>query len=242
MNSSIRRPISWIHISLVIILGFTLSNSVFATTIASSNFDTGSENWGLAGDGTNMSWQSAGGNPGGYINAVDLSQGSMWLFSAPSAYTGNQFAAFAGSLSYSLRVSGNNGWNTSGGDVFLVGNGQRLAAASGPPPTTNWQNYSVVLDSSGGWRFNNLNGAIATDYEIQQVLQNLTSLEIRAEYYAGGDNADLDSVLLDSGAPPVPVPTIGSIGLIMLILALFGFGILGMYNKIKNPHISKLQM
>jgi hypothetical protein len=181
------------------------------------------------GDGTNLTWQSAGGNPGGYINAVDQSLGPMWLFSAPSGYTGNQSAAFGGTLSYSLRVSGNNGWNVSGGDVFLVGNGQRLAAASGPPPTTSWQDYSVELSTSGDWRFDTLNGAAATNQEIQQVLQNLTALEIRGEYYAGGDNADLDSVLLESAAPATPVPAIGPVGLTLLALILIGFGIVRLH-------------
>lgn len=157
----------------------------------------------------------------------------MWLFSAPSAYTGNQFSAFGGILSYSLRVSGNNGWNPSGGDVFLVGNGQRLAAASGVAPVNTWQTRSVALDSSGGWRFNNLNGTVATDQDILQVLQNLTALEIRGEYVSGADNADLDSVLLESGAPPVPVPAIGPFGLMLLILALIGLGLSRLYRARK---------
>lgn len=233
MKAFVREIRARIFLALCIMFMIPIfTSSAVAQTIASSGFDSDSEGWGLAGDGTSLTWQSSGGNPGGYINAGDQALGSMWLFSAPAAYLGDQSAAFGGALSYSLRVSGNNGWNTSGGDVFLVGNGIRLAAASGPVPTTSWQGYSAMLDSSGGWRLNDLNGAFATDQEIRDVLANLTTLEIRGEYFAGGDNADLDSVVMESGAPPRAVPALDSIGFIFMVLALAGFGVAAVNRRV----------
>jgi hypothetical protein len=209
----------------VLMAAACLAPTAFAVTIAQSNFDSGTEGWGFAGDGTNMTWHSSGGQPGGYINGVDQASGAMWRFLAPGEYTGNLSYAYGGMLSYSLRVSGNNGWQPDGGDVFLVGDGKRLAGRSGGPPGTSWEGRSVQFSTEGDWRHNTLNGAVATEQEIRDVLASLTALEIRGEYWSGSDNADLDSVLLTSAS--APVPGLGPAGLVILALTVLSLGLIG---------------
>ena len=208
-----------------------ISGAALAGVFVISSFNTSTEGWTPGGDGINPVWVSSGGDPGGYLNITDGAQGPMWFFVAPSEYTGNKSGAFGQNLTYSLRLSSNNGWMPDFGDVFLDGNGQTIAADSGPAPGTSWERFGVTLDSSGGWRFDDLSGAVATDAEIAAVLANLTGVRIRGEYTSGSDNADLDSVVMGE---PGPIPALGPIGLGILAALLVGIAVFGLRRKARE--------
>ena len=62
-------------------------------------------------------------------------------------------------------------------------------------PGLDWTDYSIALDSKGGW-VDPDTGLAATNAEITSVLAALDSIEIRGEYRTGSDTAGLDDFAL----------------------------------------------
>lgn len=201
------------------------SGTASATTLAQSNFDSNTEGWTIFLDGTNLTWHNSGGVSGGHISILDGMAGGAFGFRAPASYLGNQSSAYGGNLTFSLSQSGE-GNQVSTDDVVLIGGGLTLAIDAGDNPAffSDWTNYNVSLLASAGWKVGNINGANATEAQLQQVLADLTELRIRGEFQGGAfgplpDTGRLDSVSLESGpsreTENVPEPS---------SLALLGFG------------------
>ena len=209
--SRMRTPL---YIALVSLSLLSLNSKADATQ---STFDTNSEGWSVA-DWNNpdlstivqtfsVGWISSGGNPGGYINASDLSDNWFW-FSAPAKFLGNKSAAFGTSLQFDLSVSI---YASEAPVVILTGAGQRLYFLGNSPPTT-FASYNIPLTPTG-WRLNDYkNGIEPTPAIMQSVLGNLDGLYIDGDWHNGIETAGLDNVRL------VPEPT--SLALLILV-ALF---------------------
>ena len=145
-------------------------------------------------------YNSSGGDPGGYISTTDPDDG-YFMFSAPSFFLGNQSDATG--LSYDLtHPQGEIDFNTT--DVMLVGDGMRLLWESNPnlAPGSGWTPVSVNFAPSANWHLNTTNGALATAANFQAVLGDLTGLYIRGEYTNGPELAGLDSVQLIGAVQP----------------------------------------
>jgi alkaline phosphatase D len=142
------------------------------------------------------SWVSTGGNPNGYIEAVDLT-GNANFFQAPPSYLGDRSEAYGFTLQFDIRDILLSGTLYDGDpDVILVGGGLTLVADIGPAPTPDvWTHYSAQLSESGGWRIDNFGGALVTAAQFQTVLSSLTALFIRGEFIAGNERDNLDSVI-----------------------------------------------
>ena len=63
-------------------------DNVALGTVFASDFDSGTEGWGVMGDGT-LSWSETDGNPGGYIHISDWASGDWHYAVAPDDWTGN---------------------------------------------------------------------------------------------------------------------------------------------------------
>ena len=188
---------------------------VCSARAATSTFDAGAEGWTVAGDvATPVQWFADSGNPGGHIRAVDAARGGVTYFQAPDAYLGDQSGAINTSLSFDLQqtISGSpNQANTS--DVVLVGGGLTLVFDTAMNPNIGtWSHYDVPLTAQL-WHVSTLRGPAATDEQFSQVLSNLDTLQIRAEYQTGRDTGHLDNVVL------VPEPQSWA-------MLLFGLGII----------------
>src|SRR5439155_16071324 len=66
------------------------------STFVASTFDTGSEGWTTYGDvrPNPLSWLRSGGNPGGYLQAVDILDARTFYWRAPAKFHGNFSAAY----------------------------------------------------------------------------------------------------------------------------------------------------
>lgn len=198
----------------------------YAAVLTSSTFDNpgdGVDGWTVVGDGSAPSYIAAGGNPGGYISTTDQATGLVVYWVAPAKFLGNKSAAFAGKLTFDLRQSTTDNQftiTTANPLVRLIGNGVVLNLV-GTRPETAFTSYSVDLSEAGGWTSG---GAPASDAQIQNVLANLTSVSIRAEFAAiGGDVDDLDNVAILSADTQIPEPsTAGLLVLGLMILAAGG--------------------
>lgn len=186
---------------------FALAASASADVM--STFDTDADGWTLFNDASQLEWIDTGGNPGGYLTATDNVSGDVWYWNAPSKYLGNQAGAFGMTLSWDARQSSTTSQFSSNDLVLVATDGTNLTLASDPSrrPGTEWTSISVVFDSSEDWF---IDGAAATDSDIQMVLSDLAALRIRGEFRTGADTGDLDNVLL--------VPTPGSVALLPLAM------------------------
>ena len=203
MNRKTNLLSSFAVAALVFAVGAT---GVGATTLAQSNFDSGTEGWTIFADGVNLTHHASGGNSGGYISITDALLGPTFGFVAPAAFLGNQSSAYGGSLRFALNQEGT-GVPVDHEDVTLSGAGLTLIFDNSINPAfaPNWSSYDVLLLASAGWKVDNLAGVAATEGQLQQVLGSLDFLKIRGEFQgAYADTGSLDSVSLDSAPSSAP--------------------------------------
>ena len=171
-------------------------------TTISSTFDSDLDGWTMDGDVASFVWEPTGGNPGGFAHWVDAATGALSYYVAPSKFLGDQSAYYGGTLSYDIEDTGNDIDGLS--DIELTGDGMTLVYVTGQPATT-WTHFSATLTAASGWFVGSHAAAVsgdpaATETQLQEVLANLTSIEIRAEYVNGDENGGLDNVVMTSVA------------------------------------------
>lgn len=173
---------------------------------AQSSFDSDDEGWRVLGeahgDSAVPTYQSTGGNPGGYIEVVDNATGSTWYWDAPEHYLGDQSCAYSGTLRFDLRQSSTDN-QFDDDDIVLEGGGLTLVYNTAENPGTDWTSYSIPLNETAGWS-NAATAEPATQQEMQAVLTDLTALRIRGEFVDGADVGGLDNVSLSADIPDNP--------------------------------------
>ncbi len=165
----------------------------------SSTFDTDAEGWTSTGAAITH-------DPLGWVSSAEGGSG-VWNYVAPAAYSGDLESYYGGTISFDL-VQPTQSSQFNDEDIFLTGGGHTIVIDAGPNPGTSFTSYTVDLELGGGWRVNSLNGAIASEQVIREVLANLTGFEIRGEFVSGtsGDASSLDNVVWEMGDVDVPVP------------------------------------
>ena len=173
-----------------------------------STFDTDADGWVF--DMSDQSWQSTGGNPGGYIrNSADCATG---LVTAPSKFLGDWAAMGATDLTYEIKIfdTGSicqigNYWGRidgPGGNAYWLG-------PPAPPVPSDWLTLNVPITES--------------DWTIESgswnaLLADVTQLRIATEFYNNFTRQEItgfDNVSLNV----VPVPGAVILGMIGLSVA-----------------------
>jgi hypothetical protein len=166
-----------------------------------------------AGVGTfSAGFQPSGGDAGGHITLVDPDDG-VFYFNAPASVLGNQVTTYGTTLSYEIRLDGNDYHGQP--DVVLIGNGMTLVASTGVDgmPAGIWNAASISLTPAAGWHIASFGGAEPTPEQFQGVLADLTALRIRGEYVAGGagvETARLDNVSFAAVPEPSSYAIVGA--------------------------------
>jgi hypothetical protein len=167
--------------------------------IAESTFNTSDEGWVVTPDGIGPTYQSTGGNPGGYISAIDEVLGETWYWEAPAKFLGDVSAVYGGILSFDLNQALIDSQKDRD-DVILIGSGITLVYNTTDNPYATWTSYSVVLHESAGWT-NLATSLPATSSDLTQVLSDLSTLRIRGDFRIGEDSSSLDNVKLSPICP-----------------------------------------
>ncbi len=162
-----------------------------------SRFDFGIEKWSANSDaaGHIARFDPAHGNPAPSIYAIDSNTGLPWYFVAPSCFLGNQGHNYGDSLTFDfyINIYGSTPYTN---DIILQGNGQTLVHNHAQDPATGiWNHLGARLNESD-WHLGTGAGPNPTQAEFQQILANMTGLEIRGEYKTGVDTAWIDNIRL----------------------------------------------
>ncbi|MBX2942088.1 MAG: gliding motility-associated C-terminal domain-containing protein [Cyclobacteriaceae bacterium] len=170
-----------------------------------STFDSDADGWtGIDNlTGSNPTYQSNGGNPGGYIEVVDGVQGTATYFNAPAKFLGNRSSSYGATLRFDLQVSITPNSSTAG--VRLIGGGITLVKLLPDLPAVApaWTSYTFKLDESEDWKIINTYGNIADAEDIKTVLGSLTAIGINGEYSTvADDGGGLDNVVLETTVVP----------------------------------------
>ncbi len=177
-------------------------SSAEARVLGKSTFNTDAEGWKVVGDtvaGKEIPDHVAtGGDPGGYVTIQDDVLGGTMYWRAPKTIRKQAADALGGSLSFSLRQTSAIARPYDADDVILEGGGVTLVYLTdvNAPLAPIWGKYNVPL-SNAGWT-NAATSGPATRRDMKKALKSLDVLTIRAEYEAGEDTDDLDSVILRS--------------------------------------------
>ena len=179
----------------------------------SSTFDTDDDGWRVIdvftdvqgnaayvddGQQVEYDYKTTGGNPGGYIEAIDPSSGTF-LFVAPTKFTGNLSAYQGGTLSFDTFYTPNDSNDWRGDPDVILSNGTTTLLWIAPenPVGTSWNAVSTSLKPGAGWTIGGLNGPAPTAADFASVLGSVTLLRIRGEYYNGvTETTGLDNVVL----------------------------------------------
>jgi hypothetical protein len=194
---------------LVAALGFLAA--LPAKADLTNTFDSGAEGWNAidpTGDYTST-WQSAGGNPGGYLGGGEtISLGGDGYFYAPANWLGDLSAYSGGVISYDLKIFDGSSY-FSDPDVIISNGAQSVSWSSHINPVGDgWVTFQVQLTAA------NFGSSLAS------VLSNVTSFSIRGELIDGPEAEGLDNVRL-AAANGVPEAS-------TWVMALLGFGTIGL--------------
>jgi len=181
---------------IVIVFLMLVNTQVNADLV--STFDSSAEGW-TGDDPTNhdwgfVTWQSTGGNPGGYLKGTETSPtGGTGYFMAPASWTGNFSPYIGGTLKYDVEIISGTSYFADD-DVRIYSGSNYLSCQLSNAYWTGWKTFEVNLNAANfgvsGTVFNN-------------IMSNVTALWIRGEYINGSEAEGLDNVFLSA---PVPIP------------------------------------
>ncbi|AUD01458.1 laminin B domain-containing protein [Spirosoma pollinicola] len=163
-------------------------NKVFQANV--NSFDTDDQGGRVSSGGLGI-YRPTGGNPDGYLSAIDAANG-VWYFIASQTFINEVKKRYGQTLRFDLEQSVVDN-QASKDDVILASGLDTLRFNTAYNPKTTWMRYAVKLDESSGWKKNR---KIVSQADIQTVLQNLTNLRIRGEFRAGPDQGGLDNAAI----------------------------------------------
>jgi hypothetical protein len=158
---------------------------------AVSNFDTGAEGWTGNEADPNITYVNIDGNPGGYLTVQDNPEVEAPTFGllAPGSFLGDQSDEIGGTFQFdAIALEPLPGNVPSFGTVTIQGPaGTLIADLAAGQPSGDWTTYSKSL-TAAAWG--------VTEQQFEDVLSNITRIEVLLEYAAGIDAVGFDNVQL----------------------------------------------
>ena len=196
---------------IALVAGCAGYSAAQASTLASSTFDTGLDGW-TSNTPTQISFQSTGGNPGGYIQFNDATGASTVVF-APAAFLGNYLSEGVASISFDDNIIAETGVSSVGRyEIDLSGPGGSASFFGAQPSTTyptGWVNVDASITDATtpptGWHVNSgtWQGLLANVTELEIPIELVTNDEIPGDTDVEG----IDNVTLKNGVASAPEPS-----------------------------------
>jgi hypothetical protein len=132
----------------------------------------------------------------GFICATDGGKGIYWYFETPLDFPDAEKNYYGFELGFDLKQAPTATSQVRDiGDVILQGNVASVTHNLGATPDTTWTTFRVKFDETATWLITGTEQTASLE-ELQQVLANLQSIQIRGEYRRGNDTGCLDNVRL----------------------------------------------
>lgn len=203
------KTLSTLLLSLIIFTSCTKSMQQKAETAAVSSadelistakrfiysFDVNKDGWSIYGNAVSK-YNPKGGNPGGCMSGIDMSSGPFWYFKAPESFLKkiSSHESYNNKLLFDLKAPSSG--NTHEPDIILESGENRIVFdLPNDPNEYTWTTYNVQLNDESGWHLQTLDGPLARQHQIKNMLQNLQAMYIRGDYM---DQANSNTGFLDN--------------------------------------------
>jgi len=150
-----------------------------------SGFDESNEGW--RSDDAGLSWQSPGGNVGGFLQGKG---GEDWYYASPKSWAGDWTRYAYGRLSFDLRAIVADGDPSFADIVRIYGSDGTYISWSGDPPRGTWTGYQISL-TPATFRI--------AESEFLMFMRDVDKIEILGGFTDSKDTTGLDNVVV---APP----------------------------------------
>lgn len=136
-------------------------------------------------------WDTARGNPAPCLQVGDLT-GDTWI-GPPATVYGPRPELFGTTLAFDIQYRFRD--ETTYASICIESPAMSLYISELPPALGVWLHREYVVEP-GLWRVNSINGVVATEQQIRDVIGNLTGLYIYTEWRTGPDDTSVDNVVI----------------------------------------------
>jgi hypothetical protein len=186
------------NLRMIILTLLLVASSGAAQAAIISTFDNDAEGWthGRGDPNSQVVWSATGGNLGGCLTLVDQAAGNTDYWQAPAKFLGDLSNTYLGTLSFDLKLD-TAGTVFSDFDVIITGSGHQLGGLFDvTPSSTTYNTFSIVLQEGPKWYYDgSVFGPPSID-KFQNVLADVTSLQIRGDFLNALEVDSLDNVVL----------------------------------------------
>ena len=158
-----------------------------------TTFDSDAEGWWSADGEALMTWQSSGGNPGGYLEGDDDGS-SLWYFASPETWIGDWRPYHT--LGFDHRIVTGSNANWSDPTFTIKGANNQVLSVKLHETSNTWTRFETELSPTV---------FAVSQEEYDAVMRNVVLLNIRGEYVSGSDFEGLDNVFLSKSGIVQPL-------------------------------------